>query len=122
MPEAVNDQRTPARRARAMMPEREVILSHARALAPHLRARAEQCVSERRVPDETIAEWKHSRLLRLVQPARRRGYELGWDAPLCQVIQALAEAYGSEGWVYRVLADYPQLIDKFPAEAQEEVW
>ena len=100
---------------------RQDALARAEAMVPALKARAEQCAAERRVPDETIREMRANGLLRLLQPARHGGSEQGWDV-FCEVIQILGAACGSQAWVYRVLGDHAKMIGTFPAEAQEEVW
>lgn len=100
---------------------RDDMLARARKLMPRLRERAEQCERERRTPDATIAEMKETGLLRLLQPARHGGHELGWDV-FCEVTQLLARACGSQGWVYRVLGDHAQMLGTFPGEAQDDVW
>ena len=100
---------------------REAALAIARQQAAAIRSRAEQCERDRRAPEATIAEWKDSGLVRLLQPARYGGSEGGWDV-FCEVTQILARACGSQGWVYRVLADHPQMIGTFPEEAQHDVW
>ena len=102
-------------------PDREKFLRLAHALAPKLRARAEQCARERKTPNETIQDLKDTGLMRLLQPQRFGGYEMGWDM-FCEIIQILAAACGSQAWVYRVLADHAQMIGLFPAQAQHDVW
>ena len=100
---------------------REEALARALALVPSLRLRAEQCLLDRCVPDETIEELKRSGLLRLLQPKKYGGHEMPWDV-FCEVIQILASGCGSQAWVYRVLGDHAQMIGIFPERAQEEVW
>lgn len=100
---------------------RKEALARATELVPSLRSRADQCVRDRRVPDETIEELKRSDLLCLLQPKKYGGHEMHWDV-FCEVIQILASACGSQAWVYRVLADHAQMIGIFPVGAQEEVW
>ncbi|MSQ72659.1 MAG: hypothetical protein EXR27_15425 [Betaproteobacteria bacterium] len=100
---------------------REDMLKRARDLMGNLRARAAQCEQDRKAPDATIAEFKDTGLLRLLQPARHGGFEMGWDV-FCEVTTILGRACGSQGWVYRVLADHPQMLGTFPAEAQHDVW
>lgn len=100
---------------------REEVLRRTRELMPRLRERSEQCERERRTPQATIDDFKQTGLLRLLQPARHGGHEMGWDL-FCEVTQLLAQACGSQGWVYRVLADHAQMLGTFPAEAQDDVW
>lgn len=100
---------------------REEILARARTLAPVLHARAEEARKLRRVPDETMVDYDRLGFIRLAQPRRFGGYELGWDV-LCEVTQILAAACGSQAWIARIMADHAQMVSTFPAEAQEDVW
>ncbi|HET9149798.1 MAG TPA: acyl-CoA dehydrogenase family protein [Alphaproteobacteria bacterium] len=100
---------------------REEILARARTLAPVLRARAEEARKLRRVPDETMADYDRLGFIRLAQPRRYGGHELGWDV-LCEATQILAAACGSQAWIARIMADHAQMVSTFPAEAQDDVW
>lgn len=100
---------------------REVLLERARELAPVLRERAEQCEADRRVPVETIEDYRRLGLIRMSMPARYGGSELGWDV-LCEVTQVLAAACGSQAWIQRICADHAQMVATYPAEAQDDVW
>lgn len=103
------------------VPDRAEILARARALAPRLRQRAEEARRLRRVPDATMADYDEAGIIRLAQPARFGGYELGWDI-LCEVTQILAAADGSQAWIARIMADHAQMVSTFPARAQDDVW
>src|SRR3954469_13390835 len=92
-----------------------------RALAPKLKERAQHSDALRRCPDETIADYIEAGLVRVCQPKRHGGYELGWDV-LCEVSQILAAACGSQGWVQRIFADHAHMLASFDAQAQEDVW
>ena len=100
---------------------REEILRRARALVPTLAARSEKAEQLRRCPDETIADFTAARLLRVCQPKRYGGYELGYDV-LCEMVQTLAQGCGSQAWVAMVLADNPLKFSAFELVAQDEVW
>jgi alkylation response protein AidB-like acyl-CoA dehydrogenase len=102
-------------------PTHEELLARARALVPALKERAERCEDQRRVLDETIEEFSRAGLLRMSQPARYSGYEMGWDV-LCDVADVLAPADGSQAWLQHIFADHTVLVATFPAQAQEEVW
>lgn len=103
------------------VPSLEELLRCAQALVPALRARADDAERERRCPPETIADYDANHLLRICQPARYGGYELGWDI-LCEVSQTLARGCGSQAWVQNIFSDHCQKVATFPLEAQEEVW
>jgi 3-hydroxy-9,10-secoandrosta-1,3,5(10)-triene-9,17-dione monooxygenase len=105
----------------ATIPSTRQLLNAASGLVPGLIRRADQCERERSAPVETIEEMKALGLLRLLQPARYGGFEMGWDV-FCEITQILATGCGSQAWVYRVLGDHAQLIGLYPLEAQEDVW
>ncbi len=110
-----------AEAASAAVPAREELVRRAEALAPILQQRAPEAERLRRCPDETIADFVASDLLRICQPARYGGFDLGYDV-LCEVTQTLARGCGSQAWVHMVLADNPLKLSAFPLEAQDEVW
>lgn len=100
---------------------RSKMLARANELAPRLRERAVRCAADRRVPVETIEDYHDAGFLRLAQPLRYGGFEIGWDV-LCEISQILAKADGSQAWIHRIMADHAQMVSTFPAEAQDEVW
>ena len=100
---------------------REELVERARTLIPILRNRAEEAQEIGRVPVDTIEDFRRLGLLRMSQPRRFGGYEMGWDV-LCEISQFLAAADCSQAWVQRILADHAQMVATFPVEAQEEVW
>jgi len=101
--------------------DRREILSRARKLAPVLRERAARGETLRRAPDETIADLIDSRLLRICQPTRFGGGELGWDT-LCECSIELAKGDGSQAWVANIYAEHPYIVALFADEAQHEIW
>jgi len=105
----------------SVTPTREELLRRAGALAPVLQSRAETAEKLRRCPDETIRDYVDQDLLRLCQPARYGGFELGYDV-LCEVSQTLARGCGSQAWVHMVLADNILKLAAYSAQAQEDVW
>jgi alkylation response protein AidB-like acyl-CoA dehydrogenase len=102
-------------------PSRDELVRRAQALVPALRTRAEDAERARRCPPETIADYDAQHLLRICQPARYGGYELGWDI-LCEISQTLARGCGSQAWVQNIFSDHAQKVATFPLDAQEEVW
>ena len=100
---------------------RDTLLARARELAPRLRERAGRCARERKVPEETIADYHDAGFLRLAQPRRYGGLEISWEV-LCEISQILAAADGSQAWIHRIMADHAQMVSTFPAECQDEVW
>ncbi len=102
-------------------PTREDLLARAEALIPVLAARSEACEKARAAPAQTICDYIDNGLLRICQPKRYGGYELGYDV-LCEVSQTLARGCGSQAWVHMVLADNPLKLSAFSLAAQDEVW
>lgn len=112
---------TAARTTTATPATREDILARARAMIPALRERAEEGEKLRRCPDQTVRDFVGSGLLRVCQPSRYGGYDLGYDV-LCEATQTLARGDGSQAWVYMVLADNPLKLSAYELAAQDDVW
>lgn len=101
---------------------RDEMLRRAEALVPALRKRSAAAEALRRCPDETMADFNAAGFIRVCQPVRFGGYELGWDV-LCEVGQILARGCGSQAWVSTVLGDHVHIVSGgLPLEAQEEIW
>lgn len=103
------------------MPSRDELVRRAELLAPVLRSRAQAAEDARSCPAETIADFVRDGLLRICQPARYGGYELGWDV-LCEVSQTLARGCGAQAWVQNIFSDHCQKVATFPLPAQDEIW
>jgi 3-hydroxy-9,10-secoandrosta-1,3,5(10)-triene-9,17-dione monooxygenase len=102
-------------------PTREELLARAEALVPVLAERSASCEAARMAPAETVRDYVELGLLRVCQPKRYGGYELGYDV-LCEISQTLARGCGSQAWVHMVLADNPLKLSAFGLEAQDEIW
>ena len=100
---------------------RERLLRNARDVAPLLRQRARGAEEARCVPAETVADFRRAGLIRMTQPYRYDGEEMGWDV-LCEVAQLLAAADGAQAWIQAIMADHAQMVSCFPAQAQADVW
>jgi 3-hydroxy-9,10-secoandrosta-1,3,5(10)-triene-9,17-dione monooxygenase len=93
----------------------------ASAMVPRLAERAAEAERIRRVPQTTIDELHEAGLMRLMQPARFGGSELGLDA-LMNVVIEIAKGCTSTAWVYSNLASHAWNIGQFELRAQEDVW
>jgi 3-hydroxy-9,10-secoandrosta-1,3,5(10)-triene-9,17-dione monooxygenase len=96
-------------------------LEAARALVPALGERAASCEALRRCPDETIDDLYACGLMRMMQPARWGGSELGLE-PLLEVTIELCHGCASTAWVWLNLATHSWNIGQFGLEAQQDVW
>jgi 3-hydroxy-9,10-secoandrosta-1,3,5(10)-triene-9,17-dione monooxygenase len=100
---------------------RAELLSRAREIALRLRERAPQAEEDRCVPAATVDDYRQAGLIRMIQPKRYGGQELGWDV-LCEITEILAAACGSQAWIQRICTGHAQILATFPPEAQEDVW
>jgi 3-hydroxy-9,10-secoandrosta-1,3,5(10)-triene-9,17-dione monooxygenase len=106
---------------RAAAATRDEVLARAEALVPKLSERSAACEAARRAPAETVADLEAAGLLKICQPARYGGYELGWDV-LCEVARILARGCGSQAWVGSIYNDHAQMLGMFERAAQDDVW
>lgn len=97
------------------------LYARADALRPILRGRAAAAEAARRVPVESVTDFRKAGLIRMTQPERFGGQAMGWDV-LCGVSQRLTRGDGAQGWVQAIMADHAQMLGTFPLEAQEDVW
>lgn len=102
-------------------PTRDELVTRARAMIPALKARARQCVAERNVPADTIAEMKAAGFFRILQPKRYGGYEMHPNV-FFDVQKLLAQGCMSTGWMYGVVGCHPYELALFDDRAQQEVW
>src|SRR5271154_2280772 len=101
--------------------DRTELLESARLIAPRLIERGAQADSNRRIPNETIAEMKAAGLFRALQPKRWGGYELDLQT-FYDILVALAEADMSTAWIYGVLGVAPGVVARRDARAAADVW
>ena len=102
-------------------PSAEALIERARAMIPTLKARSRQCVANREVPAETIADMQEAGFFRILQPRRWGGYEMSPNV-FFDVQKLLAQGCMSTGWMYGVVGCHPYELALFHSEAQEEVW
>jgi len=97
------------------------LIASARALAPTLALRAEKTAEERRISDETIADFKKAGFFRMLQPARWGGLEVD-PKIFFEVQMTVAAACPSSAWVLGIVAVHSWQMALFPLAAQTEVW
>src|SRR5262252_1662644 len=104
------------------LPEDErAILDRARALIPRLAERAPAAAAARRLPDETIAEYREAGILRILQPRRFGGLQ-GRFSLFSRIVEEFTFGCASSAWVYAVLAEHQWIIAQYPEQAQIDVW
>ena len=102
-------------------PDAETLYAQARALVPALIARAPRAKAERRVPDETIADFQRAGFFRVLQPRKFGGLQLDFGV-FSQLVRELAHGCGSSAWVYAVIGELGWVMALFNEQAQREVW
>jgi alkylation response protein AidB-like acyl-CoA dehydrogenase len=104
------------------LPDAErAMLERARALIPRVAARAPAAAAARRLPAETIAEYRAAGILRILQPRRFGGMQ-GRFSLFSRIVEELTFGCASSAWVYAVLAEHQWIIGQYPEAAQIDVW
>lgn len=100
---------------------REELEERARKLVPGIAGRAEECEKLRRLPDDTVAEFKRFGLLRaFVSPAYG-----GYGLPIGTVIgtpREVARVCANSGWCLAICMLHNHVVSGFPESVQEEVF
>lgn len=99
----------------------EALIERARSLVPALRQRSAHTQSLRKLPDETIADYKRLELTRCLQPAMFGGYGSDYRV-FSKMVRALAHGCGSSAWVACVHGEHSWVVGNFSKEAQQSVW
>ena len=102
-------------------PDLDELKRRALALLPHLRERAAETETLRRIPDATIADLHAAGLFRMLQPRRVGGSESPYRA-LVDIGAIIARACGSTAWVLTNLASHHWMLGMWPQQAQDEIW
>jgi alkylation response protein AidB-like acyl-CoA dehydrogenase len=105
----------------ALPDEERVLLGRARTLIPLLAERAPAAAAARRLPAETVAEYRAAGILRILQPRRFGGMQ-GRFSLFSQIVEELTYGCASSAWVYAVLAEHQWIIAQYPEQAQLDVW
>lgn len=107
--------------AAAQIPTKEEMIARAEALLPALRERSQEAEKNRRLSDETVAEFRAAGFHKIMQPKRFGGFELGIDTA-AECIRTLGSGCGSSGWVANLFMIHNWQASLFPLKAQEEYW
>ena len=100
---------------------REQLVAAAREIAPAIAERAADCETQRRLPAETIVDFRRAGLLRaLVAPAYGGyGLEIG---TVIETSREIARACGSSGWCLAICTLHTDLASGFPQAAREKIF
>jgi 3-hydroxy-9,10-secoandrosta-1,3,5(10)-triene-9,17-dione monooxygenase len=98
-----------------------MVLERARRLIPRLSERAPAAAAARKLPPDTIAEYRGAGILRILQPRRFGGMQ-GRFSLFSRIVEELTWGCASSAWVYAVLAEHQWIIAQYPEQAQIDVW
>ncbi|HTV89063.1 MAG TPA: acyl-CoA dehydrogenase family protein [Stellaceae bacterium] len=103
------------------MPSPEELIARARALAPEIRARAEETEKNRGLAPEIVEKIRGAEFLRTCRPKEFGGFE--YDAEVALTIAlTISAACASTGWTINGAVSNGISMAHWPIEAQREVW
>lgn len=105
----------------APAPDSAELIARSARMVADVAARAAQCERERKVPDETVAEFKAAGIHRAILPRRYGGYEQSF-ATMLGVSFNLGQACASTAWVFGLYMVHNWLAALFPEQCQDDVW
>ena len=102
-------------------PRAQELIAAARAMAPALRERAARCRAERRVPDETVAEFQAAGFFKILQPEQWGGYAMDPQVFYAVGLE-VARSCPSSAWILGVIAVHNWQLAVFDDQAAQDVW
>src|SRR5215475_975026 len=96
----------------ALPDDDRAMLEHARSLIPRLGERAPAAAAARRLPAQTIAEYRAAGILRILQPRRFGGMQ-GRFSLFSRIVEELTYGCASAAWVYAVLAEHQWIVAQY---------
>jgi alkylation response protein AidB-like acyl-CoA dehydrogenase len=97
------------------------LVERAVAMVATLRERAPLAEELRRIPDETVAEFKAAGLVRMGTPERFGGYGYGL-AEIADMVEPIGTGCGSSAWMCSFWPTHQLMVRLFSAQAQAEYW
>jgi 3-hydroxy-9,10-secoandrosta-1,3,5(10)-triene-9,17-dione monooxygenase len=102
-------------------PRAQELIDKARAMGPALHQRAAQCKADRRVPDETIADFHEAGFFKILQPEQWGGYAMDPQV-FYSVGLEVARFCPSSAWILGVIAVHNWQLAVFDDRAAQDVW
>jgi alkylation response protein AidB-like acyl-CoA dehydrogenase len=100
---------------------REDILDRAREMVPVLRRRTKQADDLRRMPDETVEDFRKAGFYKILQPAKFGGLELPYGMQT-ELAMTLGRGCASSAWDASITACHAWIGGMYAQKAQEEIW
>ena len=102
-------------------PRARQLIAAARDMGPALRERAARCKAQRRVPDETVAEFHEAGFFKILQPEQWGGYAM--DPQVFYAVGLEVSRHcASSGWILGVIAVHNWQLAVFDDRAAQDVW
>lgn len=102
-------------------PTREDIIDRARKMVPVIAGRTKRADELRRMPDETVDEFRKAGFYRILQPAKFGGFELPYGMQT-ELAMELGRGCASSAWDASITACHAWLGGMFAPQAQQEIW
>lgn len=103
------------------IPSPDDLVATARAMIPTLRERSAHTENIRQIPAETVADFKQAGFIRVAQPERFGGYNLGIDT-VTRVAVEIGRGCGSSAWMAGQWPGHNFMVGLHTLEVQEEYW
>ena len=102
-------------------PRAQELIAAARAMGPALVQRRAQCKAQRRVPDETVADFQQAGFFKILQPEQWGGYAM--DPQVFYMVGfEVARFCPSSAWILGVIAVHNWQLAVFDDQAAQDVW
>lgn len=102
-------------------PRAQELIEKARAMGPALAQRRAQCKADRKVPEETVAEFQEAGFFKILQPEQWGGYAM--DPQVFYAVSLeLARVCPSSAWILDVIAVHNWQLAVFDDQAAQDVW
>jgi 3-hydroxy-9,10-secoandrosta-1,3,5(10)-triene-9,17-dione monooxygenase len=102
-------------------PRAQELIEKARAMGPVLRERSARCKAERKVPDETVADFHEAGFFKILQPEQWGGYAMDPQVFYAVGLE-VARFCPSSAWVLGVIAVHNWQLAVFDDRAAQDVW
>tara|TARA_R110001599_G_scaffold353870_1_gene601328 strand:- start:115426 stop:116652 length:1227 start_codon:yes stop_codon:yes gene_type:complete len=102
-------------------PRAQELIAAADALGPVLRARAVACKANKRVPDETVADFHTAGFFKILQPEQWGGYAMDPQVFYAVGLE-VARHCPSSAWILGVIAVHNWQLALFDDRAAQDVW
>ena len=106
---------------RLAVPSPDELVERARAMAPEIRAFAEETEKNRRIAPQIIQKFRDAELLRVTRPKEFGGFEYDGETAL-RIALTISAACPSTGWAVNGAVSNGRSMSHFPIETQREIW